>query len=229
MTDKSEPFYIIFDGPPGRESGRFVEVETADGQGRRVGEWAERPDGLWALGPVYAHPEPASASAGAGAVPGPLAKVLDVLDYAAMGHAVWRPEFRAAAVVLREWLATATPGAVVAADDVVGAVRIIHDLAIEGCITDIHNMANQAAEDGEQEIYEWFRAAAGLTGAAHDGYLRTEAEVRAAVLEETAKELESWAEQAYDQTETGAWLRDTYQRAADCVRALAKPDGGQGD
>lgn len=40
---------IIFDGPPGPESGRFVEVETDDGRSINAGEWIERPDGLWAL------------------------------------------------------------------------------------------------------------------------------------------------------------------------------------
>lgn len=45
--------YIIFDGPPSHESGRFVEVE--DETGRSVGlsgrEWIEEENGLWALGP----------------------------------------------------------------------------------------------------------------------------------------------------------------------------------
>jgi hypothetical protein len=40
---------IIFDGPPAPESGRFVEVETDDGKSISVGEWVERPDGLWSL------------------------------------------------------------------------------------------------------------------------------------------------------------------------------------
>ena len=40
---------IIFDGQPGPESGRFVEVETDDGKSINSGEWIERPDGLWAL------------------------------------------------------------------------------------------------------------------------------------------------------------------------------------
>lgn len=41
---------IVFDGPPGPEAGRFVEVE--DGKGcsvNRVGEWMLRDDGFWAL------------------------------------------------------------------------------------------------------------------------------------------------------------------------------------
>lgn len=40
---------IIFDGPPGPEAGRFVEVETDAGRSINVGEWRKRSDGLWAL------------------------------------------------------------------------------------------------------------------------------------------------------------------------------------
>ncbi|MFB1500848.1 hypothetical protein [Thiocapsa sp. N5-Cardenillas] len=40
---------VIFDGPPGPEAGRFVEVETDDGRSINAGEWSERPDKLWAL------------------------------------------------------------------------------------------------------------------------------------------------------------------------------------
>jgi hypothetical protein len=36
---------IIFDGPPGPDSGRFVEVETDDGKSINVGEWIR--DGNW--------------------------------------------------------------------------------------------------------------------------------------------------------------------------------------
>ena len=39
---------IIFDGPPGPEAGRFVEVETDDGKSINAGEWIEK-DGYWAL------------------------------------------------------------------------------------------------------------------------------------------------------------------------------------
>lgn len=38
---------IVFDGPPGPQSGRFVEVER-DGQSVKVGEWIERGD-YWIL------------------------------------------------------------------------------------------------------------------------------------------------------------------------------------
>ncbi len=40
---------IIFDGPPGPEAGRFVEVHDADDRGVSVGEWRERKDGFWEL------------------------------------------------------------------------------------------------------------------------------------------------------------------------------------
>jgi len=40
---------IVFDGPPAAESGRFVEVENAQGKSIRFGVWIERPDGYWAL------------------------------------------------------------------------------------------------------------------------------------------------------------------------------------
>ena len=55
MTDQTTEVYIIFDGPPGPESGRFVETESSAGRG--LGEadhgakWKKRADGLWALGP----------------------------------------------------------------------------------------------------------------------------------------------------------------------------------
>jgi hypothetical protein len=40
---------IVFDGPPGHESGRFVEVEDGHGHSINAGEWLERVDGLWVL------------------------------------------------------------------------------------------------------------------------------------------------------------------------------------
>ena len=46
--------YIIFDGPPGPEAGRFVEVETAGGRSVNAGEWEVYPGApptLWRLGP----------------------------------------------------------------------------------------------------------------------------------------------------------------------------------
>lgn len=40
---------VVFDGPPGPESGRFIEVEREDGSSVSVGEWEKCNDGLWAL------------------------------------------------------------------------------------------------------------------------------------------------------------------------------------
>jgi hypothetical protein len=40
---------IVFDGPPGPESGRLVEVEDANGKSIKFGEWIERKDGRWVL------------------------------------------------------------------------------------------------------------------------------------------------------------------------------------
>lgn len=52
--------YVVFDGPPGPEAGRFVECEDADGHGINAGEWTERPNGWWALRiPRTGNPQPA--------------------------------------------------------------------------------------------------------------------------------------------------------------------------
>jgi hypothetical protein len=40
---------IVFDGPPGPDSGQFVEVEDEAGRSVDVGNWVERQDGYWAL------------------------------------------------------------------------------------------------------------------------------------------------------------------------------------
>ena len=40
---------IVFDGPPGPVTGRFVEVENEEGKSISVGEWVEREDGYWVL------------------------------------------------------------------------------------------------------------------------------------------------------------------------------------
>lgn len=40
---------IVFDGPPGSEGGRFIEVEDEHGRSIRLGEWVERVDGYWVL------------------------------------------------------------------------------------------------------------------------------------------------------------------------------------
>lgn len=44
-----ETINIVFDGPPGPKSGRFVEVEDMDGAGMAVGEWIQRENGWWVL------------------------------------------------------------------------------------------------------------------------------------------------------------------------------------
>lgn len=48
-SEKDAEWRVVFDGPPGHESGRFVECETADGRSVSVGQWHERPDGFWEL------------------------------------------------------------------------------------------------------------------------------------------------------------------------------------
>ena len=47
--DTLAPINIVFDGPPGPEGPRFIEVETDDGRSIGVGEWQERRDGCWRL------------------------------------------------------------------------------------------------------------------------------------------------------------------------------------
>jgi len=47
--DTPAPINIVFDGPPGPEGPRFIEVETDDGRSISVGEWQERRDGCWRL------------------------------------------------------------------------------------------------------------------------------------------------------------------------------------
>ena len=40
---------IVFDGPPGPEAGRFVEVEDDKGNSINAGTWHQREDGYWEL------------------------------------------------------------------------------------------------------------------------------------------------------------------------------------
>jgi len=40
--------HIVFDGPPGPEAGRFVEVEDSDGRSICYGDWVQRGD-YWHL------------------------------------------------------------------------------------------------------------------------------------------------------------------------------------
>ena len=42
--------YIVFDGPPERTPGRFVEAEDGDGVSVRAGKWEQRGE-FWRLGP----------------------------------------------------------------------------------------------------------------------------------------------------------------------------------
>lgn len=53
--------YIVFDGPPGPDSPKFVEVETEQGTSVSVGEWRKEmrgsfTTGLWTFGPFYEYP-----------------------------------------------------------------------------------------------------------------------------------------------------------------------------
>lgn len=57
MSDMTrDELHIVFDGPPGPESGRFVECETADGRGIHAGEWRQVGD-YWHL-VILRHPAP---------------------------------------------------------------------------------------------------------------------------------------------------------------------------
>jgi hypothetical protein len=40
---------IVFDGHPGPEGGRLVEIEDSGGRSIKFGEWIERKDGTWVL------------------------------------------------------------------------------------------------------------------------------------------------------------------------------------
>ena len=58
---KLQELYVIFDGPPTHEAGRFVEVENTEGKSVSTNcEWVEQSNGYWALGPFYdcTSPEP---------------------------------------------------------------------------------------------------------------------------------------------------------------------------
>lgn len=75
-TERSEGFFVVFDGPPSHESGRFVEVELTCGKSIAAGEWQKRDDGYWTLGPFYDRPQPAAAAA-----PELLAALQQIVDY----------------------------------------------------------------------------------------------------------------------------------------------------
>lgn len=40
---------ILFDRDPGHEAPRLVDVVDSSGHEIAIGQWVERPDGLWAL------------------------------------------------------------------------------------------------------------------------------------------------------------------------------------
>ena len=64
LSETAAPAYhidIVFDGPPGPEAGRFVEVEDNAGRSLKFGEWVHRPDGYWVLR-FTAAPQPNSAA-----------------------------------------------------------------------------------------------------------------------------------------------------------------------
>jgi len=50
---------IVFDGPPGPEAGRFVEIENDKGESISLGDWRKREDGYWVLRFTPRHPIPA--------------------------------------------------------------------------------------------------------------------------------------------------------------------------
>lgn len=60
-------FWVVFDGPPSHESGRFVELEDQDGHGlgpaRSGASWRQEGE-LWALGPFIRVPDPLPPMAG---------------------------------------------------------------------------------------------------------------------------------------------------------------------
>ena len=51
MTEAPDSDYIdfVFDGPPGPEGPRLIEVEDSQGRSIKAGEWMKRRDGYWAL------------------------------------------------------------------------------------------------------------------------------------------------------------------------------------
>ena len=49
MNGKTDYIEFVFDGPPGPQGPRLVEVEDAKGRSIKAGEWRKRPDGFWAL------------------------------------------------------------------------------------------------------------------------------------------------------------------------------------
>ena len=80
-----ETLHVVFDGPPGPQSGRFIEVETPDGRGVNAGEWHEREDGYWEL--RITRPAPKADSALVERIKGPLS------DNSELAFILGRPGF----------------------------------------------------------------------------------------------------------------------------------------
>jgi hypothetical protein len=54
-AERTRDLFVVFDGPPSHESGRFVELQDAEQRGvGGVAEWTDRGDGYWTLGPFRA-------------------------------------------------------------------------------------------------------------------------------------------------------------------------------
>ena len=67
MTDYAcKEWWIVFDGPPSHDSGRFVEVVDQYNRSGRPAEWKDRGDGFWQLVPF---PDPAVRQKRSGAGP----------------------------------------------------------------------------------------------------------------------------------------------------------------
>lgn len=50
MSHEIEQVDFVFDGPPGPELPRLIEVEQTEGRRSvTVGDWLQRPDGRWVL------------------------------------------------------------------------------------------------------------------------------------------------------------------------------------
>ncbi len=58
--------FIVLDGPPGPDAGRFVQLETHPGVSVVAGEWKRRADGFWRLGPFFTEPSPPAPDFSAG-------------------------------------------------------------------------------------------------------------------------------------------------------------------
>lgn len=52
IATEAEQLYVVFDGPPSRISGRFVEVENQHGVSVGGIDWTQGDNGLWYLGPL---------------------------------------------------------------------------------------------------------------------------------------------------------------------------------